>query len=212
MMTNSLFNPGTLVTLELPRDKNLKLKTSFLGYKEEEYIFLDFPSSKTGYLPIEDDAPCIIRFVTNGQVYGFQSFILKILKHPFPFLIIKYPQSLEHIELRTSYRYPVKLEISFSLDGSDGGEGNRLKGLIIDISEGGCLLQTKDHFRLGTILFLFINLPQIGTINDLEARVHRIDKKRDHYSLGLNFSNNQDPNREQVRKYIDQIDKLQIMV
>jgi c-di-GMP-binding flagellar brake protein YcgR len=211
-MTELLFKPGTPISLELPRENNSKLNTFFLGSKKDEYVFVDFPFTSNRYLPVEEDAPCIVRFVTDGKVYAFQSFILKVIKHPFSFLLIAYPQSVDQVNLRSSDRYRVKLDVSYSQNGQDSSDDDRSKGQLIDISEGGCLLKATAPCALETTLCLFFTLPEIGDIKDLEASVQRINKGEDDYELGLRFSNSQSPNHKLIRNYLNQIDKLQIII
>jgi c-di-GMP-binding flagellar brake protein YcgR len=211
-MPNQLFISGIPASLELPRVKSNKFNTIFLGCKEGEYVFLDFPPSQTGqYIPLEENEPCIIRFVKEGKVYGFQSFIEKVIKSPLPFLLIKYPESIDQINLRSAIRYHVQLETFLSSHPSDSNVEDRFKGFIIDISEGGCLVKTIDSFPINTSLFLSFSLPETGEIKNLETRIARIYKKEEGHEIGLCFSNFEDPNHQQIRKYLDRIDKLQII-
>ena len=94
-MFEQLFSPGISVSLEPPTIKNYKYYTSLLGFKDDEYILLDFPSIVSRSCPLDDHEPCIIRFVSEGKAYTSRTFILKVMRYPFSLLFIKYPRFIE---------------------------------------------------------------------------------------------------------------------
>jgi len=209
----TIFLPGTQVMFEVPQLLSPKCTTFFRGFKEHHYIILDFPYDPSGVpLPLKDQMSCVVRFLFQGKVYGFESQIQQTSKYPYPFVFINYPKELNYINLRSSERYPIRIPAVYSKEALAilGSLEGHPAGVMLDLSEKGCLLETNQSIELETPLFLAFNLPNQELIQNLAAKVKRISRKDEAYQLGLMFMVSEDPDIEKIRNYLSFLSGLQI--
>jgi hypothetical protein len=55
------------------------------------------------------------------------------------------------------------------------------------------VVETGESYDKGTFVFLTVFLPEQGRMDDVEAEVKRVDKKRDQFLWGLAFADILDP-------------------
>lgn len=211
MLDSAIFLPGTQVLFEVPHLSGVKSQTFFRGCREDHYIILDYPYNSNGVpLPLKDGMPCIIRFICQGKVYAFPSEIQRTVRYPYPFVFINYPQELDHINLRNTERYPIRIPTVYSEQALEGTHDGCPSGQLLDLSETGCLLETDQRFDLETLLFLAFNLPNQEPIKNLSVKVKRISRKEEAYQLGLQFVVSEDPDIEKIRNYLSYLQSLRI--
>ncbi len=203
MIDSRIFMPGTHVMFEVPRLLNSKSQTFIRGCKENAYIILDYPGNSDGVpLTLKDQMKCVVRFLSQGKAYAFESQIQKTIRYPYPFIFITYPLKLDNINLRNSERQPIRIPTSYNQQALEGPLEKYPAGLLLDLSEMGCLLETNQPLAPGTQVFLAFTLPNQEIIKNLVAKVKRISRKDEHYRLGLMFVVSEDPDSEKVKDYL----------
>lgn len=82
---------------------------------------------------------------------------------------LAYPANL--IDRREHLRIPVRLFLSFS--------GGRIKGegFVIDLSMGGCMIQSSTHVKVDDIFYLHITLPEHEKALELAAIVRSVTSR-----------------------------------
>jgi c-di-GMP-binding flagellar brake protein YcgR len=211
MVESKIFLAGTPVMIDISRASGIKGHTFFRGHKEGHYLILDLPNDEDGAaLALKDEMPCIVRFLFQGKVYAFQSEILRVIRYPYPFIFIPYPQELNSINLREVERYSVRIAATFSEQAMERAGKENYRGTLIDLSDKGCLLEAEHSFNIDTLLFLAFNLPNEEPILNLACKVRRISKKEAIYHLGLQFLVSEDPDIEKINRYLSYLEGLRI--
>ena len=114
MINENLFSPGLPLTIEIPFLEKIRCTSSFRGCKEYHYVLIDHPIHNGLRVLVESNKPCVVRFIHEGNVFGFSGHIISVIKQPFPLVFLTYPDQLESLNLRTNPRYPVRIEATFS--------------------------------------------------------------------------------------------------
>jgi len=112
------YNHGMLLT-SLPSEKQLDLK-------DVNYPVLFAQGTST-----------VMRLIIDGVIYAFKSEIQDIHQRASKILVSQLPETIQMRRLREGVRYPCVLQANFLL-----GE-TKYRGVLTNISEGGCLLSMK---------------------------------------------------------------------
>ena len=183
-------------------EKN-KFTTYFRGHKTKQYLIMDNPITGGKPVPVPDGSPVVVRFIHEGSIVGFRSMVICQSLAPSPLVFLRFPQEVESTRLRKSERYPVSIDCVCS--------GKRLSGMVegfprstvLNLSEGGCMVEAGESYDKGTFVLLTVFLPEQGRVDDVEAEVKRVDKKGDRFMLGLAFADLLDPGYEEIRAYLN---------
>ncbi|MBF0527949.1 MAG: PilZ domain-containing protein [Deltaproteobacteria bacterium] len=133
-----------------------------------------------------------------------------MLRAPFPLMFIRFPQEVESSKLRKNERYPVRINAICSDTPLNGDLTDHPLDMIMNISAGGCQVETLETHPKEAIVYLSIFLPEVGLVNDVEVEVKRIDYKADKYLLGLAFADMIAENYQTVRNFISTLEAFQV--
>ena len=112
------YNHGMLLT-GLPSEKQLDLKD------------VDYP------VLFAKGTSVVMRLIIDGVIYAFKSEVQDIHQRACKILMSQLPETIQMRRLREGVRYPCVLQANFLL-----GE-TKYRGVLTNISEGGCLLTMK---------------------------------------------------------------------
>ncbi|MFP4379998.1 MAG: flagellar brake domain-containing protein [Candidatus Sumerlaeia bacterium] len=145
------FHFGKTVLLERTVTKTRKA-TKLIGARDPNYLIVELPFIENMPMFTETTQSCIVRFMGAGNIYGFRADIVCMLMHPFPMLVLRYPEKYESISVRKNPRIECNIKVSVSTEAIVDGDGDAsentenekkeeaaipLRGAIVDISEGG---------------------------------------------------------------------------
>jgi hypothetical protein len=210
MINENIFSPGLPLSLELLLLEKIRCTSFFRGSREYHYVLIDHPLHNGLPVRMEENKSCIVRFIWEGNVFGFSGHIISAIRHPFPLAFLTYPDQLESLNLRTTTRYPVRIEATYAHQTQEGSAPGSGTGLIINISEGGCLLEGKSVFDPGSRLTLSFTIPPQETIQELEVEVKRVRKRGEQTHLGLTFITPSETNARKINEYLARMKSLQI--
>jgi hypothetical protein len=172
--------PGLALFLEYRiGGQSIKLKTTLVGFREDEYLIIQTPRKEGTVLALPEGAELIIRFLASGRVYGFPAHVLRVLGPPFYLAFLAYPHTCEKVSLRNSPRIPVVIPIS-----REGGDF--LKECVINISRAGALLLLTEP-PAEEILKVSFHLPTGESIADLPCTVIRSERTDRGVLVGVHF-------------------------
>ncbi len=132
---------GKILNISLGTQMQIRLggmdghfKSSLVGMVREKFVMIELPMM-TGILnKLHDGNRVTARYLYSGSVYGFYSTVLAYITKPAPLLFLSYPKIVEILDLRKFKRvdciFPAVVKI----------QEWEYKGLIMDISTGGCKL------------------------------------------------------------------------
>jgi c-di-GMP-binding flagellar brake protein YcgR len=134
--------------------------SSLVGMEDKLHLIIKTPLMPEIATKLFQKNAIIIRYFHAGQVFGFRSTLLSIIKEPFRLCILSYPTKIEIHNLRQHDRICCLLSAEIKL--SQG----LYEGLIEDISIGGCYFAfytSRDGkfplVKIGDEALLSFNLP-----------------------------------------------------
>jgi c-di-GMP-binding flagellar brake protein YcgR len=173
--------PGTALFLEYRiGGQSIKLKTTLVGFREEEYLIIQTPRKEGALFALPEAAEMIIRFLASGHVYGFPAHVLRVLGPPFYLTFLAFPQSIETVSLRDTPRLQVVLPIT-----REGGDS--LRECIVNVSRAGALLLLSRPPQVGDVLTISFHLPTGESVADLPCSVVRVHESPNGILSGVRF-------------------------
>jgi len=162
------------------------------------------------YFP--EETQCIVRFIREGNAFGFRTHVLGVIRNPFPLIFLSFPEKIESAKLRNSVRYPVNIETVCAMKMLAGGLAGHPRGTMLNISSGGCLIESPEEFDRKTIFNLSFELPGQGWIYDLSAEIRSCEQQNDKFLHGLAWSNGPSENLQKVTQYLNSLEALRIRI
>jgi len=178
---------GTLIT-SLPSPK--QLKADAVAYPER------FPKDKD----------LVMRLIAKGTIYAFQTSVKGLDLNLCKTLLSALPEKIQTRKLRKGVRYPCVLQANLLV-----GE-TKYRGVLTNISEGGCLLSMKTGANIQAIQSLMenkkttrldIRFPFEDKDSTFEANIKSMSEgATGNYSLGISYT--EEPGvADVVRKYFE---------
>ena len=130
------------------------------GWERNRFIILGIPSG--GASPaVRQGKECVIRFMHEGEVWGFTAhFAEEILSGGYPLIQLYWPVEVARVQVRKHERVAIQTPCTASLDGERTIEGN-----IGDLSGGGCSLLLEEELEVGATLRLSFRMPDGGRVD-----------------------------------------------
>ncbi len=171
--------------------KNIRYKSSIVGWKTDNLIIIDMPILNGAYVNLTDGCTCIVRYIHCGNACGFETKVLKNINDTkLPLIYLGYPNLIERISLRRHDRIQTAIPAFIEVQINDKTE--KMQGSILDLSVGGCLLDIPDHKGVNLDIESKINLSfSFANTGDpvevVPATIKRIQKVRDNTMAGAQF-------------------------
>ena len=180
---------GTAIKVEL-EGIELPLHSAIVGLESSQYIIVKAPEpfSRVEH-KLFKGVQMIVRYLTGGTVYAFQTKVLEVITKPLPLLFIEYPRIIQHHDLREQKRINCHVPARIIR-----GEEENL-GCIIDMNMQGCrcLVQSSKNASLlacemDNDLRLTCILPGSAETITLAGKVKNLKRTRKELDLGINFA------------------------
>jgi c-di-GMP-binding flagellar brake protein YcgR len=201
-MENDILSVGLPLYLQVIKMKyGERYPTSLVGWERESFIIAKYPYSGGKPLQISKNDGCVVRFMKEGEVYGFQTEVLSYQFYPVPLVFFKYPQNMEFIEIRKSKRYKANIPLKMMHLKSR----NLREARIVDISETGCMVKSNasadDTYEFGDAFYITFNVMDKTLELDCGLRNFRSEDKVRY--LGMEFLNMTPEKGEAIRSIIE---------
>jgi len=170
------------------------------------------PPNKQALNYFPEETACIVRFIKEGKAIGFQTYVLGVIRAPFPLIFLSFPEGIESAKLRNSIRYPVNIETVCARKILAGALEGNPRSTMLNISSGGCLIEALEEFNRKTTSYLSFELPGQGWINDLSAEIRSCEQQDDKFFHGLAWSNTPSENYQKVTQYLNSLEALRIRI
>jgi len=135
--------------------------SSLVGMEDGLHLIIKTPPMAEIATKLFQKNIIIIRYFHAGQVFGFRSTLLSIIKEPFRLCILSYPTSIETLNIRQHDRIYCLLPAEIKLP------QGRYEGLLEDVSMGGCCFVLNipqdgkfPSIKIGDETLLFFNLSE----------------------------------------------------
>lgn len=151
-------------------------------------------------LPVETDR-VTLSFPRADAVYTLRCLVIGLgdgfLEMGFP-----EPEDVQRVQRREYVRVPIVMPVEYDL-APEGKFGPPTRGILQDLSGGGCLLLARETAPLGTVIRLRLDMGDFGVLGVL-GRVVRSDAKaqKDGHLTGVNFADIYERDRDRLVKFL----------
>jgi len=202
-MEHEIFQVG--LTLSVESYYKTHLTTLVLGWEKDAFILAKAIYVQGQPAKISTNDLCKIRFLKDGIAYGFETEVVAVQFFPYPLMFLKYPGNVQCLKLRVAPRFKANLATKFS----DAAGVHLSDAVMLDISEGGCGLQVpvQEGKELSPEAGYSIAFKLLDREITIGCVVRKLDKGKDVYFLGMEFSNVTAQNKETLAMFLDFLKK-----
>ena len=202
-----LLTPDTVVVLEHPLFAQ-RIRAQVVGTVEGRYIMLRSSGNRRfgtlATLSPQIGDKLILRTFRDGVACGFTSDILATVRTPELLVFLRYPEEIEHINMRAHRRLRCRLPCLLELDG-----GPSVPALMLDVSAGGSRVacaNLPDEVPADRAVSLFWSLPSAktreGSRHSIKGRILRRIERSGHNVLVIRFDESPETSVEQLFNFL----------
>lgn len=141
-----------------PNSKRFSAKLR--GWELGHYILVGLPQG-TVVASARPGKSCVIRFMHEGEVWGFSAVIAEQgMNAGFPLIQLYWPREVARVQVRKHERVAIQTPCTIELT-----NGQRVAATIGDLSGGGCSLHANAAIDTGATLYLTFRMPDGGQVN-----------------------------------------------
>lgn len=177
------------VTIGSQQGAGGRIASDLVGIVHFEYLILRLPWVPGLRSRLVGGATATVRFVSDGELCGFQSPILTHIAKPSLLLFLEYPEVVEKLALRQHKRVHCALPVQLH---SRRGDAH---GVIADLSRGGCRMAIDVRGQQGLrqtvvedVMVLRVPLNSEGIPLAVTCTVRSVETDTNRMRLGLSFT------------------------
>lgn len=166
-----------------------RIAADLVGMVHFEYIILRLPWVPGLRTRLVGGASVTVRFVSNGELCGFQASVITHIAKPSLLLFLEYPEVIEKLALRQHKRVQCALPVQLH-----SRRGDAL-GVIADLSRGGCQMAVDLRGQQGLrqtvaedVIVLRVPLNSDGMPLSVTCTVRSVAVDVNRMKLGLAFT------------------------
>lgn len=190
-------------------DMEFSFKSSLVGIEHGEYLLLKEPAPFSAFDRERiETGDMIIKALYKGTIYAFRSKLTAIISTPTRLMFIRYPDNIEHHELRAHKRFKCSIITQAGFNNTERG------GVIENISMGGCRCTMETRLSdirsprslLNETISFRCRLPGTQKEARFIGQVRNTQNISDEISVGVEFTYTDDS--DEARKLIGEYIKL----
>lgn len=166
-----------------------RIAADLVGMVHFEYIILRLPWVPGLRTRLVGGASVTVRFVSTGELCGFQASVITHIAKPSLLLFLEYPEVVEKLALRQHKRVQCALPVQLH-----SRRGDAL-GVIADLSRGGCQMAVDLRGQQGLrqtvaedVIVLRVPLNSDGMLLSVTCTVRSVTVDVNRMKLGLAFT------------------------
>ena len=136
-MEKELFHVGLHLSFAV-KGTSERIWTTLIGWETNSVFIAKLPYSKGEQANLFNGNNCLIRFMNDGDAYGFEAKIISVQHQPIPLVYFEYPVFIEEMPIRISSRFATNIPVKILF-----ADTIMIDGVIANISESGCLIKTE---------------------------------------------------------------------
>lgn len=167
-----------------------RVKGTFLGLEGEKYLILRVPGHVQVFDQLRQGKPVIVRYVSEGCVYGFRTQVMAQITYPFPMVFLTYPRAIENVNLRKENRVECYVASELVVD------DRPYHGFILDLTTQGCKFLLRQTAGLVTTplemhmpVHVRTSIPGNPELRSFTGIIRNIQHEQDRTYLGIQFAN-----------------------
>ena len=126
----------------LEDDSGQLFKATLIGYRAGHTLMVTAPMTTS----LAEGDRCLVRFESGDNVFAFNTRVISVNNHPYPYLHLEYPEGVQGVMARRSQRISVNdLVMMLVME----NEGHKLSVALADISPSGARLVANQ--RMGSV-------------------------------------------------------------
>lgn len=162
------------------------------------HILIDAPQDKGNTLMVNRIVPATVKFVDSGKACKLQCMVFKQYTNPARVWALSRPAEMQSVTMRKSPRAPVF--IPAILD----GEGARVEGALINLSDGGGLFATSSpEYDDAELSRLTITLPTGARVDGAVCQSRNVQRIDGRILIGLAFEDEDRRKRLAIKSYYE---------
>jgi c-di-GMP-binding flagellar brake protein YcgR len=181
---------GLPILIQSMENKSIKARSTVIGARHGDFIIIEDPVvhfSDRLFSKLSGHIFC--NYLHEGDLYEFTSTIRYYSKENYA--VIEYPSEYRLSQLRKHHRIYVNIETLLRVP----KERDSFKGVLTDISSGGCQFNVPTILFLakGTECFLSFTLPDNTIVDSIKSIIRniKIDKRNNSSEVGFEFIQDQ---------------------
>ena len=183
----------------------MKIKTKLIGMEAWEYLIIKAPVGYTGIRKkMVEGNKVVVRYIQEGNIYGFEAYILAIIDKPTSLLVIDYPRNVEEKSIRKAERKDCYIPCTLVIEDEES------EGALVDISTGGCRCIAPNHYSKdlagpsnGSNVKISFDSPAEDWQIALEGLIVNTSEYHAAARLGVKFTEETEENLEHIQKLLD---------
>jgi c-di-GMP-binding flagellar brake protein YcgR len=211
------FPVGLPVQIEIS-GVSIKMSSVSVGYLTDNCLIIKYPSTGAfGSIAsrLFKGNKVTVRYISDGDVLGFQSELLATISEPVKLLFVAYPTLIARRSLRSSRRVECYLPADLNVERAKNGDIVR-DGIVTDISGMGCNLnmvkESPDRVlpdvRVNDSVVLHLQLPGMENRIDLSGNIRNIQRDSQKISMGIQFNDIDEEKKMRITDYISTLEKF----
>ena len=181
------------MTLNISFEGLGSFRSTLIGMEQDAYIIVKLPPMPDIPSKLFQKNHIVVRYFHDGNAYGFRSTLTGLVKEPYRLHFLAYPDSVESLNLRKSQRHICLIPAHIGIKTLEGGKMD-LRGVISDISVGGCSFECTDNgdgmgegVAIGRVVRIFFRFPNEEAWRTILAEIRTLRSDRNKVVLGLQY-------------------------
>ncbi|MDR2352050.1 MAG: flagellar brake protein [Deltaproteobacteria bacterium] len=188
-----------------------KWNTILVGSRPGRFLVLDMPKANNMPVKLDDGSRWVVNFISHGQIFTFNSEVIGSSYRPFPLVFFSFPSTIEISNLRNDKRYPVNIPVTLESLHKPGDF--MAKGLMLDLSWGGCLAASTVDIPMEVPLRMTLYLDNTSTVEGLEVEKKSCRNKQGTFYTGFSFlSTNSVEVTDRIGELIHEIESIPLRI
>jgi c-di-GMP-binding flagellar brake protein YcgR len=198
---------------------SIRMSSVSVGNLPDSCLIIKYPSTGTSVSvasKLFKGSKITVRYISNGNVFGFQSELLGMISDPVRLLFISYPTFIARHSLRSDRRVECYLPADLRVDTSVKDLDIVRDGIITDISSAGCNFNMVrvplDSTLLGTGMndpvVLRLQLPGMEGRIELSGNIRNMQRGSRKTSMGIQFNDVDEEKKMKIIEFISTLEKF----
>lgn len=152
-----IVEPGIQANVQIGRlDDSLRLQTQFIGCLSGKSVLITLPTHRSNEVQCYINDNLTLRYFHGREIHGFKSSVMAVVKAPYSYLHLSYPEHVEKVRIRSEPRLQAELPAQVRVIDED----ESMTGRIIDINTQGARLRIPAaEVKVGDALKLQFQIP-----------------------------------------------------
>jgi len=169
-------------------------KSQLIGMEYGSCLIVKLPPVTDIVTKLYQKNHIVVRYLHGGNVYGFRSTLIGIIKEPLRLFILAYPDVIDSLNVRKNERYSCLISASVRTSATDPIEWE-LYGFITDISAGGCKFECslsdsidRPSLKAGQSVELSFQFPDEEVWRKLQTEIRMLNMDTIKLTIGLRYA------------------------